>query len=63
MNQPQETEKAIRKIKCAECDFEVRASDENELLTVIQTHEKRKHDQHFTRELPRAHRHEVKVKA
>lgn len=48
MTQGQKAEKVIQKINCPVCDFEVRDSEENEVLTVIQAHAKRKHGKDFT---------------
>ena len=48
MDKPQKTEKVIQQIKCAACDFEVRDSVEDEVLTVIQDHAKRRHNKDFT---------------
>ncbi len=48
MNKPHNGEKVTRQIKCAACDFEVRDSDEGEVIRVVQDHAKRKHNKDFT---------------
>ena len=63
MNQPQKNEKTVQKIKCAMCDFEVRDSEVNEVLTAIQSHAKRKHGKDFTLDQLRSALEAVEVKA
>ena len=47
MDKPQNTGKTIQQIKCAGCNFEVRDSEEDEVLRVIHEHAKRKHNKDF----------------
>lgn len=48
MDKPQNNEKVIQQIKCAACDFEVRDSEESEVIRVVQDHAKRKHNKDLT---------------
>ncbi len=48
MDKSQKSEKVIKQIKCAACDFEVHDSEEGEVIRVVQDHAKRKHNKDFT---------------